>query len=158
MEITIKQAEITEIDQLMTWRMEVLRNVFMLPADYDIQPLYSANREYYINSIPSGNHIAVFANIGETTVGCGGICLYSEMPSPDNPSGKCAYLMNIYTEEKYRKKGVGKAVVRYLVEKAQAQGITKIYLETSGCGRTLYEGLGFQDMTDYMKLTENCHE
>ena len=158
MKITVRQAEITEIDKLMAWRMEVLQEVFPASGNDDIQSLYSANRGYYLKSIPSGSHIAVFADIGKTTVGCGGMCLYSEMPSPDNSSGKCAYLMNIYTKKKYRGESVGKAVVRYLVGKAQTQGISKLYLETSDCGRKLYECLGFQDMTDYMKFTENCHE
>ena len=30
--------------------------------------------------------------------------------------------------------------------------LTKIYLETSECGRSLYESLGFSDMRDYMKI------
>ena len=74
------------------------------------------------------------------------------MPSPDNLTGQCAYLMNIYTKEEYRGQGVGKASAGWLVDYAKERGITKIYLETSECGRPLYENLGFRDMRDYMKL------
>ncbi len=28
--------------------------------------------------------------------------IIEELPSPDNPSGKCAYLMNIYVREAFR--------------------------------------------------------
>ena len=52
--------------------------------------------------------LACFAYVGNEIVGCGGICLYQEMPSPDNPSGGCAYLMNIYTRPEFRGQGVGK--------------------------------------------------
>lgn len=150
MDIIIERASIDDIDKLMEWRMEVLHNVFDISES--TQNLYTANREYYHNSIPSGKHIAVFAQINQTTVGCGGLCLYQEMPSPDNPTGQCAYLMNIYTRKEHREQGVGKSIVSWLIDYAKKQGITKIYLETSECGRPLYDSLGFRDMQDYMKL------
>ena len=152
MNIIIRQASAADIDELLKWRMEVLRHVFDIPKNENTQALYWANREYYQKSMPDGNHIAVFAKMGHATIGCGGLCLYQEMPSPDNPTGQCAYLMNIYTRKEYCGQGVGKAVVKWLVDYAKNQGISKIYLETSDCGRALYESIGFQDMKDYMKL------
>lgn len=152
MDMVIQQASIEELEKLMEWRMEVLRYVFAIPEKENTQNLYVANREYYQKSLPSGEHIAVFTEMNGATVGCGGLCLYREMPSPDNPSGECAYLMNIYTREAYRGHGVGHRMVCWLVNYAKERGITKIYLETSACGRALYEDMGFRDMRDYMKL------
>lgn len=152
MDITIKQASVKDIEKLMAWRMEVLRHVFTISENEPMQELYRANREYYQTALPSGDHLAVFAETSGTTIGCGGLCLYREMPSPDNPSGKCAYLMNIYTRKQYRGQGIGTAVVRHLINCAKTQGITKIYLEASDCGRALYESIGFRVMRDYMKL------
>ena len=152
MDITVRQASVSEIDKLLEWRMEVLRNVFGISETNNVPDLYAANREYYLEAIPSGGHIAVFAEIDGAIAGCGGLCLYKEMPSPDNPTGRCAYLMNVYTREEYRNQGVGKTVVEWLVNYAKRQGITKIYLETSDRGRPLYESLGFKDMRDYMKM------
>ena len=152
MDIAVKRASVNEIDKLMEWRMEVLQNVFDISAANNNSSLYAANREYYMETVPSGEHIAVFAENEGMTMGCGGLCLYREMPSPDNPTGRCAYLMNVYTKKEYRRQGIGKTVVKWLVEYAKEQGITKIYLETSECGRPLYEGLGFKNMCDYMKI------
>ncbi len=84
---------------------------------------------------------------------CGGLCLYDEMPSPDNPTGRCAYLMNIYVRPEYQGHGYGKRIVRWLVGVALSRGIKKIYLETSEAGRLLYSFLGFSDMKDMMHLT-----
>lgn len=150
--LTIRQAAADDIDLLMKWRMEVLHHVFNIPTDGDLHDLYEANLKYYKTAIPSGEHIAAFAEKENIIVGCGGICFYREMPSPDNPSGQCAYLMNVYTKKKFRGQGIGKAVVKWLVEQAEHRNITKIYLETSERGRALYESLGFTDMHDYMKL------
>ena len=152
MDIIIKQASADDMETLMEWRMEVLCHVFGIPDGEDMQSLYQANREYYLTAMPNQSHVAIFATVNQEIVGCGGLCLYREMPSPDNPTGQCAYLMNIYTREEYRKQGVGKAVALWLVDYAKKKGITKIYLETSVCGRPLYESLGFHDMQDYMKI------
>lgn len=73
------------------------------------------------------------------------------MPSPDNPNGRCAYLMNIYTLPKYRKCGIGKAIVTWLQKKAGEYGADKIYLEASKNAYEFYKKIGFHDMNGYMK-------
>lgn len=151
MELTIKQADIDDLDTLMEWRMEVLRDVFSLQNEQYMTDLEKANCSYYQNMLKTGGHIACFAYQQEI-IGCGGMCIYQEMPSPDNPSGKCAYLMNIYTRPQFRRQGVGEKIVLWLIEQAIQLGITKIYLETSDCGRKLYQKIGFSPMVDYMKL------
>lgn len=152
MDIEIKRAEIADMERIMEWRMAVLHEVFDVPASQSMEELEQANRRYYAAMLPLDKHIACFACAEGRIVGCGGICLYQEMPSPDNPSGQCAYLMNIYTCPEFRGHGVGKEVVQWLVRQAKERQITKIYLETSSTGRRLYEKAGFTDMPDMMKL------
>ncbi len=152
MEILIQKADISNLDLLMRWRMEVLNEVFP-PSEYDYpEDLEEENRNYYKWALPAGKHIACFACADGEIVGCGGLCLYQEMPSPDNPSGQCAYLMNIYCRPAFRSQGVGRSVISWLVDRAKEQYITKIYLESSKPARQLYERLGFSDMPDMMIL------
>lgn len=150
--IEIRQAKSADIDLLVRWRMEVLREVFGIFADARANELERANREYYRQALDSGGHIACFANINGEIVGCGGVCIYDEMPSPDNESGRCAYLMNIYTRKRFRGMGVGTAIVKWLVGRARALGISKIYLETTEDAEGLYRKAGFLEMAGYMKL------
>lgn len=149
-EITI--FELPDIERLIPWRMEVLRCVFALPAGEDTSALERQNRSYYEQHLADGSHIACLAAVGGTEAGCGGVCLYDEMPSPENPDGRCAYLMNIYVRPEFRDHGVAHRIVRWLVGQALAQGVTKIYLETSDAARGLYADLGFRYMKDMMKL------
>ena len=151
MEISIKKADSNDIETLMSWRMEVLREVFGIPSGQDMTELEQANRDYYHTMLKTDGHIACFAYQKEI-IGCGGICIYQEMPSPDNPAGLCAYLMNIYTLPQFRGQGVGEKIVRWLMAQAMQMGVTKIYLETSDCGRKLYQKIGFMPMMDYLKL------
>lgn len=149
MKINIR--ETTEIPTLMYWRKEVIENVFGITPS---KRLLVANRRYYRQNIANGRHIAIIAEIENTDVGCGAVCLSEELPSPDNFSGRCAYLMNVYVREEYRTKGVCHAIVRWLVEKAKQLGCDKIYLETTDSARTLYKNIGFEDLSGFMKYAD----
>ncbi|MDO4900328.1 GNAT family N-acetyltransferase [Actinomyces sp.] len=124
------------------------------PDDAAPTRLERANRAYYERELPTGGHIACLARLDGEPVGCGGVCLHTEMPSPDNPSGHCAYLMNVYTRPAFQGRGVGAAVVDWLIRQARARGVDKVYLEASDAGRRLYESTGFTDMADMMRLTQ----
>ncbi len=150
--LEIQRADIVDIDRLMKWRVEVMCDVFA-PLVPDEQ-LIKANRRYYVHSLSDGTHIACFARLDNVDVGCGGICLQHEMPSPDNPGGRCAYLMNIYVKPFWRHRGIGRKIVEWLVAEAQALGIGKIYLETTDGARRLYRSVGFIDMENMMKLRQ----
>ena len=150
MDIEIQRGTLDDLGLLMEWRMRVLHEVFSIPPDDAMTELERENRAYYQAALPTERHIACFANVDSQIVGCGGVCIYQEMPSPDNPSGRYAYLMNIYTLPVFRGQGVGGAVVRWLIGQAEQRGITKIYLETSESGRPLYQKLSFTDMGGYM--------
>ena len=100
----IRLVDVSELGTLMTWRMIVLREVFDVPANDPMTALKAQNEAYYARHLADGSHIACFAVDEGEIVGCGGVCLYDEMPSPDNPNGRCAYLMNIYVLPSRRKK------------------------------------------------------
>lgn len=145
----ISLEQIFSLEQLLDWRQEVIRNVFGTESSSE---LMENNAEFYKKHITDGSHLAFLALEDDVPVGCGAVCLTDELPSPDNPSGKCGYLMNIYVREQFREKGVAHAIVRKLVEEAQKRDCGKIYLETTPEGRPVYESLGFRDLPDMMKL------
>ncbi len=140
---------ITDIPTLMAWREEVIEAVFGQSPD---KKLLDSNRDYFARHIADGSHIAVSASAAGTDMGCGGVCFQEELPSPDNPTGRCAYLMNIYVREPFRHKGVGESIIRYLVGVARKRGCFKIYLETSEMAETLYRSIGFMPMKGMMKI------
>lgn len=161
MKMELQQLQEKDMELLLDLRMEVLSHVFnrerenMTAAAWE--ELRKANRRYYLRELNRKGHIACIALVDGEIAGCGGICIYEEMPSPDNPGGLCGYLMNIYTRKSHRKQGIAKAVCQWLIQKARARGAGKIYLETSECGRSLYQSLGFREMRDYLKLEKDFY-
>lgn len=149
--IALRELDRSCIDELLAWRMEVLDTVFADDGPWDRDALREENRRYYEQSVGI-DHVAVVASVDGEDAGCGALCLQKEMPSPDNPSGLCAYLMNVYTRPAFRHQGVGAAVVAWLVDQAQALGAGKIYLEATAAGAPLYADAGFRPMEGMMKL------
>lgn len=151
MKIEIREAGLDTLDLLIKWRMTVLHEVFSIPLHEPMEHLERANRIYYQTALKTGEHIACFAYADNKIIGCGGVCLHREMPSPDNPNGVCAYLMNIYTVPEYRKCGAGTSIVTWLTQKASEYGACKIYLEASEKAHEFYKKIGFYDMNGYMQ-------
>ena len=144
----IELKPITDLTELMRWRAEVIGHVFGVEPD---SSLLEANRRYYATNIPAGMHEAFVAECDGEECGCGAVCFSTELPSPDNPSGLCAYLMNIYVREPFRNKGIAYRIVSRLIDRAHGRGCGKIYLETTADGKPVYSSLGFRDMPDMMK-------
>lgn len=143
----------TDPATLMNLRREVLADVFCIDtADPRFDAVMAANLDYYRRHLSDGSHYALTITEGRETCGCGAVCFYDEMPSPDNPTGLCGYLMNIYIRPVYRHRGLARMLVDRLVGECRRRGAGKIYLETTGAARRLYHTAGFRPMTDMMKL------
>ena len=138
-----------DIDLMMSSRLEMLKEVNSLDADY----LYSEDfveesRRYFLE----GNQTTVLALDGERVIGCATICYITIMPTFSHPSGKRAHLMNVYTAKKYRKQGIGMKMVDLLIEDAWNKGATEISLDATESGRPLYKKCGFEDSGECMVL------
>lgn len=145
----IELKPIDSLPVLMSWRKEVIENVFGTTPSPD---LMERNGSYYRRHLADGTHLPFLALYSGEEAGCGSICITEELPSPDNPTGRCAYLMNIYVRKDFRQHGIAHAIVKRLVEEARIRDCNKIYLETTPEGRSVYESLGFHDLPDMMKL------
>lgn len=149
--VIIRQLDADDVEEALTWRMEVLEDVFAQDGPWLRDEMRAENEKYLQRRLGSELVYCIAAIDGED-VGCGAFCLQDELPSPDNPSAKSAYLMNIYTRASARGRGIGHAVVSWLIEQAKESGAGKIYLEATAVGCPLYESLGFAPMDGMMKL------
>ena len=143
--------QITAIPTLMRWRAEVISHVF---GETPGRRLLVEIRKYYRSHIPDGSHLEFVAEMDGEECGCGSVCITEELPSPDNPTGRRACLVNIYVRREFRNRGVGRAIVSRLVDEAGKRGCGVIYLETTADGRPLYLSAGFVAMPDAMKFVK----
>ena len=148
----LKIERIRSLEQLLRWRAEVIKDVFGAPASTE---LLKANARYYDFHNADGTHVAFEAQLPDKdgkleAIGCGGVCFYEELPSPDNENGRCAYIMNLYVREAWRNEGVGGDILKALVDLARFRGCGRIMLETTPMARRFYKNYGFIDAGDYL--------
>ena len=108
--------------------------------------------EYYKSALETGEHIAYLVYDNENLIGAGGVSFYQVMPTYHNPTGKKAYIMNMYTASEYRRQGIAFHTLDLLVKDIRKQGVSQITLEATEMGRPLYEKYGFVKMEDEMEL------
>lgn len=154
MNLTYKKATIQDIDILTETRIEVLRAANKLPGDIDMSKVESQSYNYYKKALSDGTHIAYLVFDESCFVGTGGVSFFQVMPTFHNPSGKKAYIMNMYTAPAYRRKGIAYKTLDMLVEETKRNGISAISLEATPMGRPLYEKYGFVKMNNEMELPE----
>ncbi|XME02107.1 GNAT family N-acetyltransferase [Lachnospiraceae bacterium C1.1] len=150
--IEYKFATIDDIDLLTKTRIEVLRAANKLDDSTDMSEVESSSRNYYRKSLADGSHTAILVMDGDKFIGAGGISYYEVMPTYHNPSGKKAYVMNMYTRPEYRRKGIARKTLDLLVNDAKSRGIECISLEATDMGKPLYENYGFTAMKSEMEL------
>ena len=152
MTLKYKKATIADLEILTETRIEVLRAANELSDDVDMSDVKKQTFEYYKNALENDTHSAYLVFDGEVFVGAGAVSYFQVMPTFHNPTGKKAYIMNMYTNPAYRRRGIAFKVLDLLVTEAKAKGITAISLEATAMGKPLYTKYGFVKMNDEMEL------
>ena len=147
-----KKATIEDIDELVRTRIIVLRAANKLSDDVDMSLVKKESYEYYKSALENSEHIAYLVYDNGTFIGAGGVSFYQVMPTYHNPTGKKAYIMNMYTAPEYRRQGIAFHTLDLLVKDARERDVTQIVLEATDMGRPLYEKYGFVKMEDEMEL------
>lgn len=80
------------------------------------------------------------------------LCIYEVLPNPSNFSGKTGLLLNVYTREDYRRKGIVTQLIKNILADAKALGVGKVVLNATDEGRYVYEKLGFEGVSREMAL------
>lgn len=149
MEIRIATQD--DIDLMMSSRLEMLKVVNDLPADYEYtEQLVNESRDYFLN----GDQITVLALDNGEVIGCASMSFMRIMPTFSHPTGRRAHLMNVYTRNTYRRQGIARKMVEMLIDETWKRGATEISLDATTMGRPLYESLGFTSSTECMVLTK----
>ncbi|MDE5780567.1 MAG: GNAT family N-acetyltransferase [Lachnospiraceae bacterium] len=147
-----KRATENDIEELVNTRIIVLRAANKLSDDIDMSKVKEESYKYYKESLAAGEHIAYLVYDDNIFIGAGGVSFYKVMPTYHNSTGRKAYIMNMYTEPEYRRKGIAFKTLDLLVNEVRKRGILQISLEATAAGRPLYEKYGFRQMVDEMEL------
>ena len=122
--LTEQKATLAELELLVAVRCRVLRAANQLPEDTPLPEVESQTRTYYQKAFAENTHTAYLLWDGETLAGTGAVSYFQVMPTVHNPTGRKAYLMNLYTAPQYRRQGIATRILTRLVEDAHRRGVT----------------------------------
>jgi GNAT superfamily N-acetyltransferase len=114
--------------------------------------MLQATEAYLRAAMPTGAYTAWTAETAEgRVIGGAGIAIYPWPGSPDDPSGRRALVLNVYTEPEFRRQGIARRMMETAIGWCRGQGLGSVSLHASDTGRALYESLGFRQ-TNEMRL------
>jgi len=146
-----RKADEKDIKFISEIRLEVLKSANNLDSNVNMDNIFTKTYEYYIDRMQKEN-ITYLAFDGMEFIGCGSICFIKLMPTYNNQSGEKAYIMNMYTRENYRRKGIGKNILNLLIDEAKHRKIKYIQLEATETGIKLYSNSGFYELKNEIQI------
>jgi GNAT superfamily N-acetyltransferase len=87
---------------------------------------------------------------GRVTAGAG-IAIAAWPGSPGDPTPRRGWILNVYTEPEFRRRGIARRLMETVVAWCRDEGFRSVSLHASPFGRGLYEQMGFQP-TNEMRL------
>jgi ribosomal protein S18 acetylase RimI-like enzyme len=160
-DVTIRCAQIADVHTLCSFRTRMF--VEMGWSDMvRLEQLEVAYAEYLRETLSSGEAAGWIAEsdmgAGGSAVPIAGACLVWKRvpPSLRNPDGREAYLLGVFVDQAWRRRGIARQLVSSCVEEAREQGAAVVTLHASDEGRRLYDGMGFVDSHEMRLFTEHA--
>lgn len=99
-------------------------------------------------ALRDGSYQGWLVEDGGRVVAGGGLTVVSFPPTPFDPSPQRAWILNMYTEPGYRRRGLAMQILQNIVAWCREQGLKQVFLHASDAGRPLYERVGFKPTTE----------
>jgi GNAT superfamily N-acetyltransferase len=145
--VIIREATLDDIPEILQQRTLIYEDMGLGEPEA-LSRMVFTSREYLTQAVPSGSFRGWFATIENQVVAGGAVIL---VPWPSHTyDGECrrANILNVYTYPQFRRRGIARQLMQFMIEWCRSQGLAMVYLHASEDGRTLYESLGFEPTTE----------
>ena len=150
-EIVIREARREDIADIVRHRRRMYEDMGERDARA-LEAMQASTSAFLETALPSGTFRGWMA---ETCSGCvvagGGMMLVPWLSRPADPEPRRAWILNVYTEPEYRRRGIARRLMQTMVDWCRQAGFQSVSLHASEDGRPLYESMGFKP-TEEMKL------
>ena len=155
-EIRIRAATLPDIPHVLHHRRSMFAEMGRGNAAEHTRML-ETTQTYLQRAMPAGRYVGWLAETAEGRVVAGAGVAISDWPgSPDDPTGKRALVLNVYTEPEFRRQGIARRLMVAVIAWCRDEGLRSLSLHASDFGRALYEELGFRQ-TNEMRLYLKQH-
>ena len=120
----------------------------------DREAMAIAARPFIETALMDGSYRGWLVEHEDRVVAGGGVAIVGFQPTPSDPNPRRAWLINLYTEPVYRRRGLATELLRTMIDWCRQQGLKSVALHASSAGRPLYELLGFKPTNEMRLLLE----
>lgn len=140
-DVCFRMATVEDIDALadLRWRMAIEGS----PEAVSREDYIAAYRASVGDELARGRFMAWLAEVDGRAVACTVLIWWPMPPNMDNLHRRRGYVSSVYTHPEYRRMGLARTLMEMLVAGARELGISRLLLNTSRMGRSLYESMGF---------------
>jgi GNAT superfamily N-acetyltransferase len=136
---TLKDTEVLVRHRLSMW-CDILSEPVMPATGIEERTL-----EWIRRKLSSGELVGLMAKTEEGQVaGSGCIWIREQPPLPISRFLEVPYLMSLYTEREFRRRGVASLIIETVISWCRAYGYDRVNLDASEAGKSLYENFGFK--------------
>jgi GNAT superfamily N-acetyltransferase len=136
-----------QLDVFIEMRIKQLREEGAT-EDIDLVPNL---KDYYHRHMSDGTFVSWLAMDGDKIVGTSGMSFVEKPPYFSCPSGKIGLLSSMFTDPKYRRKGIAKELLTRVVNEAKSYGCGCVQITASDMGVLLYTDFGFVKNGNFMQ-------
>lgn len=146
MDIIIRSATINDLEKILVLNRALFEYETRFNTEYNLDWTYSeTGKSYFKRKIEADKDIALVAEINKDVVGYVVVSTYSQPFFKENP---IAELDNMFIEESYRGKGIGKKLVEEAKKLAKEKGAKRFKVGAAAQNEKaikFYQSCGFKD-------------
>jgi ribosomal protein S18 acetylase RimI-like enzyme len=151
-EITIQRAHKKHASILAEYRYRMFDEMY---PDENLNvkkdEIINKSKKYYLSHIDAADHYSVIACLPDKIVGCGTLLLQEKPPNPRYKKNLTGYILNIYVDTDYRRRGVAKKIMQHFHDYLQHLEVTRVALHASQFGYGLYTKIGYKPSASYLE-------
>lgn len=147
MDVTYRKLVESDLDTFIDMRITQLREEGAT-EDIDLVPHL---KDYYKRHMADGTFVSWLALDGEKIIGTSGMSFVEKPPYFGCPNGRIGLLSSMFTHPDYRRCGIGKELLRRVVEEARDYGCGAVHITASDMGVKLYTAYGFKHNGNFMQ-------
>lgn len=146
--IHIRRGAVDDIPVILRHRLGMFTEMGIgNPSTYDAYA--SEFRSFATQAMTAGTfHSWIAETVSGEIVGGAAVMVVPWPASPKDRKQQRAFLLNVFTEPAYRRRGIARSVVQTVVDWCRGQGFGSVFLHASDAGRPLYQSMGFQPTTE----------
>lgn len=137
-----------EIDRFIEMRINQLREEGA-KEDFDLKP---ALKDYYERHLKDGTFVSWLAVDRGEIIGTSGMSFVEKPPYFGCPSGRIGLLSSMFTDSRYRRRGIATELLNRVVEEARNYGCGTVQITASDMGVKLYTAYGFVHNGNFMQF------